>query len=201
MMSGITTKVLQKARRNAERKRVSVACARCKIGKTKCSDYRPCKKCKHSNVTGLCVEVSISIPQSADSSASSNARAHEKSYENISSVMQARLYSSQTNGYITRPGPDFGIESQMQYTGVQEHRTYFPPMFPPTLPMLWTVPQTFLPPVVAALVSGYATAAAPRPTAPSIDASLLLALQVGASATPHPLHLAPIVTFPPLLHC
>jgi hypothetical protein len=44
----VSTKDLQKARQNAKRKRTFVACARCKRTKTKCSDYRPCNKCKKS---------------------------------------------------------------------------------------------------------------------------------------------------------
>ena len=58
---GVSSKDIQKARQNAKRNRTSVACGRCKAGKTKCSDYRPCKtcilmgnqnSCKNSNYVG-----------------------------------------------------------------------------------------------------------------------------------------------------
>jgi hypothetical protein len=73
----------------------------------------------------------------------------------------------------------------------------FPPTFPPPCPLLLTAPQTFFLPAVAALIFG---CAAPRPTAPSIDASsLLLALQA-SGASPHPRILAPSMLSLPLLH-
>jgi hypothetical protein len=47
-MIGTSSQAIQKARRSAKRVRTFVACARCKTGKTKCSDYRPCKQCSNS---------------------------------------------------------------------------------------------------------------------------------------------------------
>jgi hypothetical protein len=41
----VSSKELQKARQIAKRNRTSVACARCKTAKSKCTDYRPCKRC------------------------------------------------------------------------------------------------------------------------------------------------------------
>jgi hypothetical protein len=92
MASGISTKDLQKARRNAERKRASVACARCKAGKTKCSDYRPCKKCKNSNVMRECVDGDLSIRPSTETpsnSRSSGTRVHDWCMEHRPFMMQA----------------------------------------------------------------------------------------------------------------
>ena len=43
--AGVSSKDIQKARKNAQRSRTAVACFRCKVGKVKCSDYRPCKNC------------------------------------------------------------------------------------------------------------------------------------------------------------
>ena len=42
---GISSKDLLKARQIAKRKRTSVACGQCRLTKSKCSDYRPCKQC------------------------------------------------------------------------------------------------------------------------------------------------------------
>mmetsp|Transcript_42450 Transcript_42450/g.88785 ORF Transcript_42450/g.88785 Transcript_42450/m.88785 type:complete len:315 (-) Transcript_42450:249-1193(-) len=130
MTIGISTKDLQKARRNAERKRTSVACARCKVGKTKCSDYRPCKNCKYSKVIGLCVNGDFSSPQLADtwsSSASSDARVHELSMESTPSVTQARFSPSQANtasDFCSLPGPAFGIEFSVSFSAGS---TSYPP--------------------------------------------------------------------------
>ena len=41
----------------AKRNRTAVACARCKSGKSKCSDYRPCKRCTKSK--NSCRELSL----------------------------------------------------------------------------------------------------------------------------------------------
>jgi hypothetical protein len=38
---------LSRARRMAQRNRAGVACTRCKRGKVKCSDYRPCARCRN----------------------------------------------------------------------------------------------------------------------------------------------------------
>jgi hypothetical protein len=43
--AGVSSKEIQKARKNAQRIRTAVACSRCKAGKIKCTDYRPCKNC------------------------------------------------------------------------------------------------------------------------------------------------------------
>jgi hypothetical protein len=237
MASGISTKDLQKARRNAERKRTSVACARCKAGKTKCSDYRPCKKCKFLNMAGECVDEKSLTSRTADimpSSVSSDAKAPESCVQNAPFVMQARFNA----GYFTRPGPapgyshpysvgnstsrpvpavrsafpgawngvansassskESGDSQQIQYHGVHQvgPTPAFRPILTPLLALALTAPRTY-PPAVASFIFGGATVAAPRLTAPSIDASLLHALQAG-DAAPHPHRLAPIA-LPPLL--
>ena len=51
----MSSKDIQKARRMAKRIRASVACARCKAAKSKCSDFRPCKHCL--NFGAVCEEV------------------------------------------------------------------------------------------------------------------------------------------------
>ena len=110
MLSAISTKDLQKARRNAERKRASIACARCKAGKTKCSDYRPCKKCKYSNMASGCT------PQSADSRVSSDVSAHEWCMGNSPQFPPAP--ANPASDFQTRPGPAFGIDSSVPcFTG------------------------------------------------------------------------------------
>ena len=52
----VSGKDLQKARQSAKRKRASAACTRCKGSKTKCSEYRPCSKCKKSGLTDTCTD-------------------------------------------------------------------------------------------------------------------------------------------------
>jgi hypothetical protein len=52
--SGISPKNLHKVRQNAKRKRTSVACTRCKGSKTRCSEYRPCSKCKIFGAADSC---------------------------------------------------------------------------------------------------------------------------------------------------
>jgi hypothetical protein len=292
MISGISTKDLQKARRNAERKRASVACARCKAGKTKCSDYRPCKKCKSSNVADGCVTGEISFPFPWLSSVSSDANSHAWSMESTSRLMEARFLTSRTafdfhihqesalkkfsnsrsltsrpkaegsnrdfsiagaaeklntaihsnepddllheasqsdlpklgtniskfnsllsnsvqaastqalqsvdSGFLptihSYPGPNC-FQTQRQNTRDPSHGSTwtYPPIFPSPFPLLLMQQRFFLPPV-AALAIGSAEAAAPRLTAPSIDASLLLALRdrlQTTGAAPHSHRLAP----------
>ena len=46
----VSSKDLLKARQSAKRSRTSVACARCKVAKIKCTEYRPCKRCVKSRV-------------------------------------------------------------------------------------------------------------------------------------------------------
>ena len=56
-MHSVSTKDLLQARRNAKRMRALKACARCRSGKIKCSDYRPCKNCTETENGLFCVEV------------------------------------------------------------------------------------------------------------------------------------------------
>ena len=49
MITAVTSKELQQARRIAKRSRAIAACMRCKHIKTKCSDYRPCRQCMKVN--------------------------------------------------------------------------------------------------------------------------------------------------------
>ena len=51
-----SSKDLQKVRRNAKRSRVVAACVPCKSARTRCSDYRPCKRCSDSGKGGNCVD-------------------------------------------------------------------------------------------------------------------------------------------------
>jgi hypothetical protein len=55
MPERVSSKEIQAARRNAKRNRSAVACFRCRVGKTKCSDYRPCKGCVNSKNRESCV--------------------------------------------------------------------------------------------------------------------------------------------------
>ncbi len=49
-LQGVSTKELVRVRRLAQRQRAAVACARCRLSKTRCTEYRPCKKCARLNV-------------------------------------------------------------------------------------------------------------------------------------------------------
>ena len=60
----VSSEDIQKARQTAKRSRTSVACSRCKTGKMKCSDYRPCKQCTNSRLA--CDEVREKISSGAD---------------------------------------------------------------------------------------------------------------------------------------
>jgi hypothetical protein len=64
--SGVSTKDLQRARQYAKKKRASVACSRCKNAKTRCSDYRPCSRCKKSGVVDSCTNSDSSVDHSPD---------------------------------------------------------------------------------------------------------------------------------------
>jgi hypothetical protein len=48
--------VLARARRIAKRRRSEKACLPCKSKKAKCSDYRPCMRCKESNGQDACTD-------------------------------------------------------------------------------------------------------------------------------------------------
>jgi hypothetical protein len=63
MHASVSSMDIQKARRSARRKRVSIACDRCKVAKVKCSDYRPCKNCQHSGSKQLCSGKRLNVPQ------------------------------------------------------------------------------------------------------------------------------------------
>jgi hypothetical protein len=47
---------LQRARRMAQRSRAASACLSCKASKARCSDYRPCARCKKAGGTGVCTD-------------------------------------------------------------------------------------------------------------------------------------------------
>ena len=54
MSCNVLSSDIQKARKFAKRRRASIACKSCKGLKSKCSDYRPCARCKKSNT--VCIE-------------------------------------------------------------------------------------------------------------------------------------------------
>jgi hypothetical protein len=47
---------LQRARRMAQRSRAATACLPCKASKAKCSDYRPCARCKKADGLEICTD-------------------------------------------------------------------------------------------------------------------------------------------------
>ena len=54
----LSSKDLLKIRRNVQRRRSKSACLRCKSQKIKCSDFRPCSKCKSTKSEPGCIESS-----------------------------------------------------------------------------------------------------------------------------------------------
>ncbi len=50
--------VLQRARRMALRSRAAVACLLCKASKARCSDYRPCARCKKTEAE-MCTDLPL----------------------------------------------------------------------------------------------------------------------------------------------
>ena len=51
----ISTKLLQKVRRSAKRKRAAEACGTCKQDKVKCSGYFPCTRCSKRSLSVSCL--------------------------------------------------------------------------------------------------------------------------------------------------
>ena len=67
----VSTVDLMQARRSAKRTRAALACSRCKVSKSKCSDYRPCGRCTRAGQASLCLgannNVSTYKPQDVSS--------------------------------------------------------------------------------------------------------------------------------------
>jgi hypothetical protein len=115
--SGVSSRDLQKARQIAKRNRTSVACHRCKAGKTKCSDYRPCKQCSMSNAAQSCIQSSpmksdtqadyFPIPDDLDLVTSPAARSVESSNTEFNTTAQFRLNyaASQDEKTAATPSP------------------------------------------------------------------------------------------------
>jgi hypothetical protein len=49
--------LLLRARRMAQRSRAAAACLPCKANKARCSDYRPCARCKKAGAESLCTDM------------------------------------------------------------------------------------------------------------------------------------------------
>jgi hypothetical protein len=80
MQLAASSKDIQKARQSAKRTRAAVACARCKVGKLKCSDYRPCKRCLGSNRGESCADWRMTADCTATSS--NQVQHHGSSHQN-----------------------------------------------------------------------------------------------------------------------
>jgi hypothetical protein len=52
-----TSLEIRRARRIASRTRSTVACAACKLNRTKCDQFRPCTRCKKIGKADLCVGI------------------------------------------------------------------------------------------------------------------------------------------------
>jgi hypothetical protein len=62
-VQGVASERIQKVRKSATQRRTSVACAQCKMSKTKCSEFRPCKQCINTGAGPRCVERGFRIPK------------------------------------------------------------------------------------------------------------------------------------------
>jgi hypothetical protein len=71
----VSSKAIQKARRMAKRVRATIACARCKASKIKCSEYRPCKTCEHAGA--ICKDTTFELHQRLASETASQTVSNE----------------------------------------------------------------------------------------------------------------------------
>jgi hypothetical protein len=91
-MTGVMSKDLRIARLSAKRQRTSVACARCKISKIKCSDFRPCKKCVNAN--SECYEIQESnrvlprLVRSVKRTEKRNQKSHDHTLHSTTSTLE-----------------------------------------------------------------------------------------------------------------
>ena len=60
--------LLLRARRMAQRSRASTACIRCKSNKVRCSDYRPCSRCRKAGATSTCMDLQSAVQHSPSAS-------------------------------------------------------------------------------------------------------------------------------------
>ena len=104
----VTSKAIQKARQMAKRNRTSVACARCKSAKIKCSIYRPCKQCVDAN--SCCTEANKvkSFPQNTAFSLDGSSEHRNQSLCNAEANQSAHISSrhSQNTGLDCSSLPD-----------------------------------------------------------------------------------------------
>jgi hypothetical protein len=147
----VSSKDLQKARQMAKRNRTSVACTRCKKAKSKCTDYRPCKKCVESRLE--CDETN------RDPVTSHRDSPHYKPYlsrrfldpRQSTSILHNTTPTASIHSFH---GAMFKVESGLQFSP-------FPPPQPTPLllPAIRTSlsPAAFIPPTVVALLSAWAT--------------------------------------------
>ena len=65
----VSSKDIQDARRSAKRMRAMSACLRCKHGKIKCSDFRPCTSCTYAQIGPSCRGMTTTMKKSIACSA------------------------------------------------------------------------------------------------------------------------------------
>jgi hypothetical protein len=94
---------LQRARRMAQRTRAAIACPPCKASKAKCSDYRPCARCKKAGGDEICLDLCLESRKSFEGTNGSSA-----SYCKFDQALDARStnvrpYFNANFGYQTPP--------------------------------------------------------------------------------------------------
>ena len=104
------------ARRMATRTRAGAACTSCKARKSKCSDYRPCARCRDLRLGECCQDgtyspISFSTRNSSFDFSYTSTRSHEDGPNDailggslIPSLMTSGFFSSQTQRSLT-PAP------------------------------------------------------------------------------------------------
>ena len=85
---GMSTKLLQDARRSAKRKRAAVACFSCKEKKAKCSGYRPCSRCADSAACIFPTPQVLHYPESSPFNLRDGQPSHQKSNQLATMTLQ-----------------------------------------------------------------------------------------------------------------
>jgi hypothetical protein len=103
---------LLRARRMALRSRAAMACVPCKARKSKCSDHRPCKRCKSAGGTLNCLDTSS--PQSK-SSADLSSPTSTSDHELNCSATSTMLYSSTCFSSRQPSGVNYFMQHSMRF--------------------------------------------------------------------------------------
>jgi hypothetical protein len=98
----VDSALLYKARQMAKRSRASAACLLCRTSKIRCSDYRPCARCKKS-ATEVCIDLPIAKTghMSMMDINKANIRMYQQSSTDIAPVVMSGAIGSDRSAYVT----------------------------------------------------------------------------------------------------